>query len=79
MLCSHPPFCLGGCNRKPNASQSSSSNQSVAAVSPADVTLRIGTVLADIAKEHTISTIGYNGSVPGPVIHLHEGIPVTVD
>ena len=27
---------------------------------PADVTLRIGTVLADIAKDHTISTIGYN-------------------
>jgi len=70
---------LGGCNRRPNASQNRSTNQSVAAVSPADVTLRIGTVLADIAKEHTISTIGYNGSVPGPVIRLHEGVPVTID
>src|ERR1035438_5952986 len=46
---------------------------------PADVTLRIGNVLADIAKDHTISTIGYNGSVPGPLMRLREGVPVTVD
>src|ERR1017187_8757702 len=45
----------------------------------ADVTLRIGTVLVEIAKDHTISTIGYNGSVPGPLIRLKEGVPVTVD
>jgi FtsP/CotA-like multicopper oxidase with cupredoxin domain len=50
-----------------------------AASGPADVTLRIGPVLVDIAKDHTISTIGYNGSVPGPLIRLHEGVPVTVD
>jgi FtsP/CotA-like multicopper oxidase with cupredoxin domain len=36
-------------------------------------------VLADIAKEHTISTIGYNGSVPGSLIRLKEGVSVTVD
>ena len=46
---------------------------------PADVTLRIGNVLAEIAKDHTISTIGYNGCVPGPLIRLREGVPVTVD
>ena len=46
---------------------------------PADVTLRIGTVLVDIAKDHTIGTIGYNGSVPGPLIRLREGVPVTVE
>jgi FtsP/CotA-like multicopper oxidase with cupredoxin domain len=46
---------------------------------PADVTLRIAPVLVDIAKEHTISTIGYNGEVPGPPIRLKEGVPVTVD
>jgi len=45
----------------------------------ADVTLRIGPVLADIAKDHTISTIGYNGTVPGPLIRLREAVPVTVD
>src|SRR5215472_11917996 len=46
---------------------------------PADVTLRIAPVLVDIAKDHTISTVGYNGSVPGPLIRLREGVPVTVD
>lgn len=45
----------------------------------ADVTLRIAPVLVDIAKDHTISTIGYNGGVPGPLIRLKEGVPVTVD
>ena len=44
-----------------------------------DITLRIAPVLADIAKDHTISTIGYNGQVPGPLIRLREGVPVTVD
>jgi FtsP/CotA-like multicopper oxidase with cupredoxin domain len=46
---------------------------------PADVTLRIGPVLVDIAKDHTIATVGYNGAVPGPPIRLREGVPVTVD
>jgi FtsP/CotA-like multicopper oxidase with cupredoxin domain len=45
----------------------------------ADVTLRIGNVLVDISKDHTISTIGYNGSVPGPLIRLREGVSVIVD
>jgi len=45
----------------------------------ADLTLRIGNLLVDISKDHTISTIGYNGSVPGPLIRLKEGAPVLVD
>jgi FtsP/CotA-like multicopper oxidase with cupredoxin domain len=45
----------------------------------ADVTLGISPVLADIAKGHTISTIGYNGQVPGPLVRIREGVPVTVD
>ncbi len=44
----------------------------------ADVTLRIGPVLADVAKEKTISTIGYNGQVPGPLIRLKEGKQISV-
>ena len=46
---------------------------------PADLKLRIGGVLAEIAKDHTISTIGYNGAAPGPPIRLREGVPVTVE
>jgi FtsP/CotA-like multicopper oxidase with cupredoxin domain len=46
---------------------------------PADVTLRIAPVLADIAKDHTISTVGYNGAVPGPLIRMREGTAVTID
>jgi FtsP/CotA-like multicopper oxidase with cupredoxin domain len=65
---------LGGCNRT-----ASTGTGGTASSSPADVTLRIGPVLADIAKEHTISTIGYNGTVPGPLIRFHEGAPVTVE
>ncbi len=65
---------LSGCSRS-----GPSGAPAEAPEGPADVTLRIGTVLADIAKDHTISTIGYNGSVPGAPIRLREGIPVTVD
>jgi FtsP/CotA-like multicopper oxidase with cupredoxin domain len=68
---------LGGCNRTVNTGATTS--EQAAPTGPADVTLRIGTVLADIAKGHTISTTGYNGAVPGPLMRLREGVPVTVD
>jgi FtsP/CotA-like multicopper oxidase with cupredoxin domain len=45
---------------------------------PADVTLRIGPVLVDVTKDKTISTVGYNGQVPGPLIRLREGKQVSV-
>jgi FtsP/CotA-like multicopper oxidase with cupredoxin domain len=59
--------------------QQASSPPASAASSPADLTLRIGPVAVDVAKGRTIRTIGYNGSVPGPVLRLREGVPVTVD
>ncbi|HEY1242153.1 MAG TPA: multicopper oxidase domain-containing protein [Bryobacteraceae bacterium] len=46
---------------------------------PADVTLRIGQVSLDVAPGKTIRTTGYNGTAPGPLIRLHEGVPVTID
>ena len=46
---------------------------------PPDVTLRIGPVVVEVAKDHAISTIGYNGSVPGPLMRLREGVSVTVE
>jgi FtsP/CotA-like multicopper oxidase with cupredoxin domain len=69
-------FLLGGCNHAGTPS-GSATGESASGVR-ADVTLHIGTVLADIAKGHTISTLGYNGLVPGPLIRLREGVPVTV-
>jgi len=70
---------LGGCNRTAPESAVTPATGSATDTGPADVTLRIGQVLVDIAKDHTISTLGYNGSVPGPVLRMREGIPVTVD
>jgi len=67
---------VSGCNRPPNSPQQAAATDQGG---KADVTLRIGNVLADIAKEHTISTIGYNGSIPGPLIRLREGVRVMVD
>ena len=46
---------------------------------PADFTLRIAPVAVEIAPSRFISTIGYNGTSPGPVLRMREGKPVTVD
>ena len=45
----------------------------------ADVSLRIAPVTVELDRSHILSTIGYNGSAPGPVLRLKEGKPVTVD
>ena len=68
---------LAGCSR--SSSPKVAGFEETAPGGPADLTLRIGPVLADIAKGHTISTLGYNGTVPGPLIRFREGVPATVD
>jgi FtsP/CotA-like multicopper oxidase with cupredoxin domain len=70
---------LAGCNRAGAPAAGTATSTAVADTGPADVTLRIAPVVADIAKDHSISTIGYNGQVPGPLIRLREGKTVTVD
>ena len=45
----------------------------------ADITLRIAPVPVELAPTRIISTIGYNGSAPGPVLRMREGKPITVD
>jgi FtsP/CotA-like multicopper oxidase with cupredoxin domain len=45
----------------------------------ADYTLRIAPVTVELDRAHILSTIGYNGSAPGPVLRMREGKAVTVD
>jgi hypothetical protein len=44
-----------------------------------DITLRIAPVTVPLTHNHIISTIGYNGTSPGPILRMREGVPVTVD
>jgi FtsP/CotA-like multicopper oxidase with cupredoxin domain len=45
----------------------------------ADFTIEIAPVAVELVPNRFISTIGYNGSVPGPLLRMREGKPVTVD
>ncbi len=45
----------------------------------ADHTLRISPVTVELSPERILSTIGYNGASPGPVLRMREGKSVTVD
>jgi FtsP/CotA-like multicopper oxidase with cupredoxin domain len=47
--------------------------------SKADYTLRIEPVRVELDRSHILSTIGYNGTAPGPVLRMREGRPVKVD
>jgi FtsP/CotA-like multicopper oxidase with cupredoxin domain len=47
--------------------------------SKADFTLRIAPVTVDLTPTRILSTIGYNGTSPGPLLRMQEGKPVTVD
>ncbi len=47
--------------------------------SPADYTIDIAPYALEVAARRTIKTIAYNGQVPGPLLRLREGRPVTID
>jgi FtsP/CotA-like multicopper oxidase with cupredoxin domain len=44
-----------------------------------DYTLRIEPCTVEIGPGITIKTLAYNGQVPGPLLRLREGVPVTID
>ena len=44
-----------------------------------DFSLRIAPTLVELAPQVVISTIAYNNKVPGPLLRIREGQPVTVD
>lgn len=43
------------------------------------LSLRIEPLKVELAKGVEIATIGYNGMVPGPILRMKEGVPVTID
>lgn len=45
----------------------------------ADFTLQIAPISLELVPNRIISTIGYNGTSPGPLLRMREGAPVTVD
>ena len=49
------------------------------AESAADYTLRIAPVTVELDRSHILSTMGYNGTAPGPVLRMREGKRVTVE
>jgi FtsP/CotA-like multicopper oxidase with cupredoxin domain len=42
-------------------------------------TLRIEPCKLEIAPGMVVDTIGYNGQVPGPILRVREGVPVSID
>src|ERR1700677_1653904 len=42
-------------------------------------TIHIAPVSYEIAPGKTIQTVGYNGKIPGPLLRMKEGKPVTID
>src|SRR6187402_796704 len=45
----------------------------------ADVTLRISEIEWEIAPRRTIKTLAYNGAIPGPLLRVRAGRPLTVE
>lgn len=45
----------------------------------ADYSLRIEPCTLEIAPGVSVKTLAYNGQVPGPLLRLREGVPVTID
>jgi FtsP/CotA-like multicopper oxidase with cupredoxin domain len=47
-------------------------------VAKTDFTLQIGPVTVELSPKRILSTIGYNGISPGPLLRMKEGVPVNV-
>jgi len=54
-------------------------SQAVRAAIKADYTLKIEPCTLEIAPGVTVKTTAYKGQVPGPMLRLREGVPVTID
>src|SRR3974390_1789867 len=45
----------------------------------ADVTIRISPIVVELTESLAITTTGYNGTTPGPVLRMREGVPQIVE
>jgi len=48
-------------------------------VAKTDFTLEIAPITIELSPNRIISTIGYNGTSPGPLLRMKEGVPITVN
>jgi FtsP/CotA-like multicopper oxidase with cupredoxin domain len=53
--------------------------KAVAPAGKADHLLRIEACSLDIGPGVTVKTVAFNGQVPGPLLRLRQGVPVTID
>lgn len=66
----------------PLSTESSSQEAATAANATnakADYTLKIAPVTVELDRSHILSTVGYNGMAPGPLLRMREGKQVTID
>ena len=48
-------------------------------IAKTDFTLQIAPITIELAPNRILSTIGYNGTSPGPRLRMKEGVPVPVN
>jgi FtsP/CotA-like multicopper oxidase with cupredoxin domain len=48
-------------------------------VAKTEFTLQIAPITVELAPNRILSTVGYNGTSPGPLLRMKEGVPVTVN
>jgi FtsP/CotA-like multicopper oxidase with cupredoxin domain len=51
----------------------------IADAPPPDVRITIAPVTVEVAPNLVFSTVGYNGTSPGPVLRMREGVPQTIE
>jgi FtsP/CotA-like multicopper oxidase with cupredoxin domain len=61
------------------ASRQEPGNAAGANAGNADYILKIAPVTVELDRSHILSTIGYNGAAPGPLLRMREGKRVTID
>ena len=44
-----------------------------------EFSLEIAPITVELAPNRILSTVGYNGASPGPLLRMKEGVPVTIN